>query len=163
MEQLGLSLDVKKSRKSKYGEEVVSLWADLYRSGKSYREIADQVNVPYPTVFWWIRKKLKISDGRKTGRKKQFETTADQRKAAWLRTEYGLSWDAYLAMVAAQCGLCAICSKSRGRRPLHVDHDHVTGKVRALLCYKCNSGIGNLNDDPNLMEKAAAYLRQHGK
>ena len=50
---------------------------------------------------------------------------------------------------------CVICgSKER----LVVDHDHVTGKVRGMLCNHCNRGLGHFRDDPMLLEFAAQYL-----
>jgi hypothetical protein len=42
-----------------------------------------------------------------------------------------------------------------------VDHDHVTGRVRALLCNLCNAGIGHLRDDPQIMQAAIEYVRFH--
>ncbi|ATL26465.1 endonuclease VII domain-containing protein [Streptomyces formicae] len=41
---------------------------------------------------------------------------------------------------------------------IHVDHCHATGKVRGVLCFNCNSGIGKLGDDPDRTRRAAAYL-----
>jgi DNA-directed RNA polymerase subunit RPC12/RpoP len=72
----------------------------------------------------------------------------------------------FLKMLAEQNYRCAICgaegtSEKWGR--LHVDHDHDTGKVRALLCVNCNHGLGKLKDDPKLLDMAAAYLRKHGR
>jgi Recombination endonuclease VII len=64
--------------------------------------------------------------------------------------------DAYLArMVELQVKLCPICLDER---PEHVDHDHKTGEVRGVLCPGCNSGMGQLRDDPNSLRRAADYL-----
>ena len=79
--------------------------------------------------------------------------------------KYGITRADYDAMLAAQGGGCAVCGAtaddpSRPRdRVLHVDHDHVTGKVRGLLCNQHNRAIGLFGDDAALMERAAAYLR----
>ena len=67
-----------------------------------------------------------------------------------------------------QRGLCGICQRPEtvvagrhGKTPLRlaVDHDHVTGVVRGLLCSSCNQGIGYFKHDPALLEAAIAYLR----
>jgi len=81
-----------------------------------------------------------------------------------LKNTYGLSIDDYEQMLLAQGGRCAVCgSREPGGHDTYfsVDHCHNTGKVRALLCNGCNTGIGQLKDDPELLERAAAYLRQH--
>jgi hypothetical protein len=81
---------------------------------------------------------------------------------------YGITADDYQTMLAAQGGLCAICGKpDSGKRrnskvPLNVDHCHTTGKVRGLLCTRCNLGIGNFDDDIGRFETAIAYIRRHG-
>lgn len=80
-----------------------------------------------------------------------------------LKKKYGLSLEDYRRMVAARGGLCDCCGKEpRGKRGLFVDHDHVTEKVRGLLCYHCNSGIGRLGDDLGGVRLAEAYLRRAG-
>ncbi len=85
------------------------------------------------------------------------------RYAGHLR-QYGLSYEQYEKMLWDQNGLCAICgrrqSKAQSER-LHVDHDHKTGAVRALLCMPCNMGLGHFEDDIDRMERAIQYLKQH--
>lgn len=81
---------------------------------------------------------------------------------------YGLTGADYEAMMAAQDGLCAICRKAEFRRArngevrrMAVDHNHVTGSVRALLCHSCNTGIGSFFDDSALLRAAAEYIERH--
>jgi len=80
---------------------------------------------------------------------------------------YGLTVDQHDEMLADQKGLCAICGNPpkpdgvRASSRLHADHDHVTGRVRALLCNSCNNGLGRFKDDPALLRAAAAYIERH--
>jgi Autographiviridae endonuclease VII len=88
------------------------------------------------------------------------ETPENKRK--WrLKGDYGIDLEFYEYLFAKQQGKCAICGNPpSGKRPvLHVDHDHITGKVRALLCSGCNVGLGMFKDDPDRLLKAVAYLR----
>ena len=64
-------------------------------------------------------------------------------------------------MLVEQGGGCAICGREAWEErcgKLHVDHCHASGKVRGLLCEKCNHGIGEFRDDPVLLVQAVAYL-----
>ncbi len=77
---------------------------------------------------------------------------------------YGLTMDAYHAMLQEQSWRCAICGCSflvlpgmKAERPC-VDHDHVTGAVRGLLCNQCNATIGMAGDRVDVLAKAIAYL-----
>lgn len=72
--------------------------------------------------------------------------------------KYGLTDAEYDAMFMKQGGLCAICGCSETKRRLAVDHNHNTGEIRALLCGKCNGGIGILRDNSQLCRAAADYL-----
>ncbi|HAM41948.1 MAG TPA: hypothetical protein DCP69_11645 [Candidatus Omnitrophica bacterium] len=71
---------------------------------------------------------------------------------------YGISMEEYDRWLEAQNGRCAICEAEPSRRMLAVDHDHETGKIRGLLCTRCNVAIGGLNDNPALLRKAIVYL-----
>ncbi len=76
----------------------------------------------------------------------------------------GITHEDFDAMVAVQDGRCAICNEKQPKqedgRQFHlcVDHCHKTGKVRGLLCRTCNTGIGQLRDDPILVKNALDYL-----
>lgn len=85
------------------------------------------------------------------------------RRQTLLRS-WGLSVEAYDALVAAQGGGCAVCGaiKSSHRKwRLQVDHDHVTGKLRGILCNRCNTALGMVNDDCALLEKLITYVKSH--
>jgi hypothetical protein len=75
-----------------------------------------------------------------------------------LSKRYGISADEADLMLEAQGGLCAIC---RTEPAQHVDHDHATGAVRALLCFNCNGGLGQFKDDPEVLRAAADYVERH--
>lgn len=76
-----------------------------------------------------------------------------------LMRRYGVGDADVAAMIEAQGGLCAICEGPL-ERP-HVDHDHKTGKVRGILCFNCNAGLGKFQDKVEVMALAVEYLRRH--
>lgn len=80
-----------------------------------------------------------------------------------LRRKYGLCLEDYNKMFVSQSGCCAICDKHQTnfKKGLVVDHDHVTGKVRKLLCPNCNAAIGMLGEDIGLLAKAIEYIQSH--
>ena len=90
----------------------------------------------------------------------------DRHLAAGLRRR-GLTIEQFAEMLRIQQNRCAICGdlpdpngiKAASR--LHVDHNHTTGLVRALLCGRCNQGLGYFRDDPSLLHLAADYLERH--
>ena len=72
---------------------------------------------------------------------------------------YGITVEEYEDLILKTNGQCYICDAPppNGKRN-HIDHDHVTGKVRGILCYRCNHAIGLFKDSPTLLLKAKAYL-----
>ena|SRR3990167_6756640 len=77
-------------------------------------------------------------------------------RKAHLAREYGLSEEDYERMYVEQGGKCVICSGWQNR--LCVDHDHQTGRVRQLLCRRCNAAIGSFEEDIRLLAQAIDYL-----
>jgi len=75
-----------------------------------------------------------------------------------LKRTFGLSPEERATLIESQGGTCAICDGP----PQHIDHDHTTGKVRGVLCGPCNMGLGQFQDDPTRLARAATYLRRHG-
>jgi hypothetical protein len=83
---------------------------------------------------------------------------AERRREA---ARYGISAADQEAMLEAQGHVCALCRRPPGKKRLSVDHDHVTGRVRGMLCGACNTALGGLQDSPEMCERAAEYLRRH--
>lgn len=88
---------------------------------------------------------------------KSAHTSAGRRH---LLKRYGLTPEGYSKMLAEQGGACATCGGKDTDRHLAVDHDHISGRVRALLCWTCNTGIGKLRDSPALLRLAASYIER---
>lgn len=84
-----------------------------------------------------------------------------------LRGLSGFTERDYKRLFQQQKGCCLICSqketsKSKGKvTRLAVDHDHTTGKIRGLLCRRCNRAIGLFEDSPELLFNALHYLEEH--
>jgi ferric-dicitrate binding protein FerR (iron transport regulator) len=87
------------------------------------------------------------------------ETVRRLRRERRLQQATGITLEAYAGMLAAQNGACYTCGSLPGQRPLHVDHNHVTGQIRKLLCTSCNSVITRL-ESPSL-ETWMRYLKEH--
>lgn len=75
-----------------------------------------------------------------------------------LSRRYGITAAEADYLLSKQDGVCAICQVAPA---VHVDHDHATGAVRALLCFNCNGGLGQFRDDPLLLHAAAYYVQFH--
>ena len=82
-------------------------------------------------------------------------------KAYRYKARYGLTLEAVEQMHLNQDNKCALCTEILKPNATALDHDHATGKARALLCFRCNAGLGMLKDDPSLLRKAARYVEEH--
>lgn len=119
--------------------------------GRKYRRVYDKENPEIKRASYkrWIEKKG--------------DRAAYFRQRA-IEQQFGISYGDYLALLEKQCGVCAICGKpetvtyQNGRiRTLAIDHDHTTGKIRGLLCFRCNTGLVYVEDEA-FISMAQAYL-----
>jgi hypothetical protein len=80
-----------------------------------------------------------------------------------LKRSLGLAPEVVSALVERSLhGVCEICGRPeahKSKKALTVDHDHVTGKVRGLLCHKCNLVLGYAEDNPLVLQQAIVYLK----
>lgn len=119
---------------------------------------------------WRAKNRLKVNESNKAYKKRHPEQTRQHRlkhskiyykKTGWKKRilkRYGISYTTFESMKLEQKNKCAICDKEEVE--LHIDHCHKTGKIRGLLCQKCNTGIGLLGDDLLILNKAVKYLNE---
>lgn len=98
------------------------------------------------------------------------ERRAERKRIKWrailsadLKCKFGITIEDYEAMSANQNHACAICGipASELRKRMSVDHEHETGRVRALLCNHCNTGLGFFRENTAILNKAITYLNEH--
>lgn len=111
---------------------------------------------------WMCKKCVRIMQRR------NYEKRKDEINLSSKTRRYGIKPEQYKEILENQGGVCAICrrpeegkSKLGNEKTLAVDHCHVTGKIRGLLCSKCNPGLGQFEDNINLLQAAIEYLKSH--
>lgn len=76
-----------------------------------------------------------------------------------LQRNYGLSVEAFYSLLAGQGGVCATCrTPLAGGSDTHIDHDHVTGSVRGVLCLQCNLALGLVRESSTTLSRMVDYL-----
>lgn len=140
--------------------KVVKPFSDYHKSSSSVTGCQSRC-IPCHTagrLAWWRNNKQHTKDYRRKNLHRRKE------KDRWwnILKKYGITKDEYVAMLAAQGGKCLICgSLPTSQRHFSVDHCHETGRIRGILCAKCNTGIGLLGDDVERLKKSVAYLEKH--
>lgn len=106
------------------------------------------------------QKKVKEQYKRQIPNKKiYYQKLKDKFRNKALKRNYGINIEEYNILFKEQNGKCGICGCESNERMLAVDHCHNTGKIRGLLCTKCNTGIGLLKTEENMF-KAIDYIRK---
>lgn len=103
---------------------------------------------------------------------KKYRVSEKYRKTSWvahLKRKYNLSLEEYEALLITQNYSCKICKSTKANREwktkdqridLFVDHCHTTGKIRGLLCNKCNVGLAMFGDNMDTLTTAISYLQE---
>lgn len=105
-----------------------------------------------------LRNKKKVAEILRKSRLKH----RDRIREYFIIRRYGITEKDYQDILKSQDGVCIICGKiNYGQRRLEVDHNHITGKVRGLLCSRCNKVLGVVHEEPTLLIRMANYLTYH--
>jgi len=141
----------------KYYSEKKSKWQKRQRS----REFKDKKNTN--------RKNRYANDAEFREKKKaevrEYNARKPHIKQAQRLSMYGLTINDHSDLVKKQDGKCAICglqpSNENKYNQFYIDHNHTTGKIRGLLCNKCNFAIGHFNDSIDILKNAIKYLEEN--
>ena len=108
---------------------------------------------------------LEFKDYRRKKKRYYKEQNPKVSKNREIKNNFGITLNDYDAILQKQDFGCAICKKNNpgrvGSNYFSVDHCHVTGKIRGLLCQNCNLALGLADDDPKILIGAIGYLSQH--
>jgi hypothetical protein len=108
--------------------------------------------------------RIRAYDAKRRDQKRAYYAThKDKFYAKQLKQVYGISLIEFNTILKNQGNVCKICgaTKSGGRSgKFVVDHDHKTGKIRGLLCHRCNTALGNFYDDRSILASAILYLQE---
>lgn len=129
-------------------------------AAKHERYVADPDRAKARVKRWQQENADRVNTYRRVRRSEPEVKRAE--RAGHLKRKYGITLEQYDMLLSGQRGGCAIC----GREPrpdisLHLDHDHQTGQLRGILCFRCNNALGDFDDDISLLQQAVGYLLAH--
>lgn len=110
--------------------------------------------------FYLDKYHSKTVEEKRSFRKRNRCNTPKYHKNYRLGVKYGITIEVFEEMYHQQDGKCYICKDECGD-DIHVDHCHKTSKVRKLLCRACNTGLGMLKEDVDILRKCVEYLEEH--
>lgn len=94
---------------------------------------------------------------------RDYRQSHESRREEWLKSRYGISAEDYEKILIAQqegCWICGAKDPGHKKKNFCVDHNHVTGKIRGLLCYPCNCALGLFQDRVDRLQQAIQYLQK---
>lgn len=93
-------------------------------------------------------------------RKKYLESRPNRKKGYSLKYDFGMTYEQYEQLLIKQDGKCAVCKAEPTTRKLAVDHCHTSKKIRGLLCHRCNTALGLLKEDLDIMKSLMEYTEK---
>lgn len=109
--------------------------------------------------LWYATNKIKKNEANKSWVRENPIRSKLLNKSSYIRRKYGLTLEQFETMLQQQNNKCLICGEPESiDRALAIDHCHHTGKVRGLLCNRCNHTIGLVEDSIEILQSAITYL-----
>lgn len=149
-------------KRKKYADAYMKEYSKLNKEAKreydkKYLAVPENKVRRNETRLVWYEKNL---ESLKDYHKKWRDTHKESVRGYSVKGKYGITLEESKELLIRQDHKCALCGIDEAERniPFYIDHDHKTGKVRGLLCAKCNTGLGQFNDDVGLLSKAITYL-----
>ena len=110
---------------------------------------------------WRLKNQERKSNNDKLWRLNNIDKAKQNQRNGHVKRTHGITQEQYEVMLGNQGGVCAICGAGQpscGHKHFAIDHCHTTGKIRALLCFHCNTAIGHFKEDAEVMQRAIRYL-----
>lgn len=155
-------------RKCRVCEEIKAVETGFHRAGnKGWRDECKACFNAYQRERWASGRvdKVKVYARDKAWRDANPDKTRVINRRAFLKRRFGVTPEWYEQKLASQGGCCAICKNAVSGDSrfdtFSIDHDHVTGAIRGLLCHSCNTTLGHANDDPERLVQMAEYLLRY--
>jgi len=105
-----------------------------------------------------MRDRIKASARLSRGKRSAIPISPEVTRRSYLKVKYGMTPEQFDELLAHQGGACPICDTKDPGKSWCVDHDHVSGQVRGILCWHCNVALGHLRDDVVSLATAIDYL-----
>jgi hypothetical protein len=123
-----------------------------------YKDYAKQLE---QNRAWYHKNKDKIKAKRRAEYASDPEKYKKRMRKYLLKSRYNMTIECYESMLEKQGGVCAVCGRTNNKKPLLIDHNHDTGKVRQLLCDSCNFLVGTVENRWLEMVRIKEYLRDN--
>jgi len=138
------------------------MWANKEKEKEYYQRYREKHNAHQKEYYQRHKEKMSIINKNYYNNHKK--EIIKRHREYFLKSLYGLSITEFNNLLLTQNNRCAICKEPLDLQNPHsvvIDHDHLTGKIRGILCNKCNLAIGLLRDNPEYTKRATEYLERN--